>query len=120
MITFNNITGLETYAKAKKQRGITFEYVPNTAAGYEKTRCYINSSGYKYFVSAMNEKDYFVSCEDKYNSFSVWFSLDLTQVTIKKANYQGRHEKSDKYLKKYMDILTTITSCIIFDRVAVY
>lgn len=121
MITFTNSTTKETYQNNKKY--ITFESVPNTAAGYERCRTYIISHGTRYFLSANTEKDYYMNFEDKSaanDSFSVWFSIDGDKVTIHKAIYRNRIETADRYLKKYMMVLSLAHSCIKYDKIVEY
>lgn len=120
MVKFENVTTLDVYAKAKENGRISFEYVPNTAAGCEKRRCFINSWGHKYFVTANTEIDYFASCENCGNSFAVYFRIEGDTISIKEAHYKGRKERSDKLLNKYRQVLTMIASCIKYDRVAVW
>lgn len=121
MLTFRNVTKYETYKNNKAHGNISFEFVPNTAAGYERTRCYIKSLGWKYFLAALNENEYFMSlCDDPYNVFTVNFRADGDQVTIQKASNKGRRESADKYLKKYANLVCMLHNCIKFDKVVEY
>lgn len=117
MLRFTNVTPFEAYKEAKKN--IRFDFVPNTAAGYERSRCYITSHFHKYFVSANTEKDFFLLYEGN-DKFSIFFQIDGDDITIKEAGYNGRKETADKYLKKYMQLLSMIHSCIKYDKVIEY
>ena len=48
MFTFTNVTTRDRYIEAKKNQGVSFEYVPNTATGYEDCRKYINANGFSF------------------------------------------------------------------------
>lgn len=121
MLTFTNTTTKETYQNNKKY--MRFESVPNTAAGYERCRCYIYSHGSKYFLSAENEKDYFLWYSDdngEKDSFHVRFTVDGDTITINNASYKQRYEKANKFLKKYMMVVAMAHSCIKYDRIVEY
>ena len=120
MFTFTNVTTRDRYIEAKKNQGISFEYVPNTATGYEDCRKYINANGFKYFLSANTEKNYFLSMEDACEKLSIFFQVDGDKVTIERASYQGRSEKADRYLKKYVQLLTLIHSVLKYDRIITF
>ena len=114
MYQFNNATSIETYKNNKKY--IRFEYVPNTAAGAEHTRAYVISHGWKYFLSAINERDYFLSCDD----YSVWFTMEGDKITVNKAHYKNRTEQAARSLKKYAMVLSMAASCIKYDNIVSY
>lgn len=118
MLDFTNVTTPEAYREAKKY--IRFDFVPNTAPGYERSRCYVTAHGHKYFLSANTEKDYYLSFDGAYNKFSIFFQINGDQITIKKAHFNGRTEKADKYLNKYTALLAMIHSCIKYDKVIEY
>ena len=103
MYQFNNATSIETYKNNKKY--IRFEYVPNTAAGAEHTRAYVISHGWKYFLSAINERDYF---------------LEGDKITVNKAHYKNRTEQAARSLKKYAMVLSMAASCIKYDNIVSY
>lgn len=121
MLTYTNSTSKDTYQNNKKY--MRFENVPNTAAGYERCRCYIYSHGTKYFLSAESGNDFFLWFNDESaanDSFSVRFHVDGDEITIKDATYRGRGERANKYLKKYMMVVAMAHSCIKYDRIVEY
>ena len=120
MFAFTNTTTKDRYINAKKKQNISFEYVPNTAVGYEDSRKYINANGFKYFITANTERDYFLHLNDGIENLSIDFEIDGDRVTIHKASYQGRNEKADRYLKKYMQLLTLIHSVLKYDKIITY
>ncbi len=120
MYSFINTTTKDLYDHFKKIQNVSFEYVPNTATGFEESRKYINANGYKYFLSALTEKDYFLMLESKIKDLCMFFEVDGDRVTIKTATHQGRKEKSDRYLKKYMQLLTLIHSVLKYDGIITF
>lgn len=117
MCVFTNITTLDQYKSAKEH--IQFEHVPNTAAGHENSRKYITFHNHKYFVTALNERDYYIS-HDGNNAFSLWFWTDGDRIIIEAAKKNGRTEHAEKYLKKYAAVLAMVHSCIKYDRIINY
>ena len=115
MFRFSNIMSIEQYENLKRNSGMRFEYVPNTATGKEDTRKNIYVNGQKYFLSANTEKDYFLQCET--DSFCVWFRYDNGWIEAQKASYHGRTETAEKYLKKYELILYIMCSVIKYDGI---
>lgn len=115
-----NITSAKEY-EAQKQN-FRFESVPNTAAGYDCCRKYIIDTrfGHKYFLSAITEKDFFLSNEK--DGFSVWFSVDGNKITIDRAWNKNAHreEKAARNLKKYAMLMCLAHSCIKYDRIVEY
>ena len=119
--TFENVTTKEVYTNGKQAGNFHFENVPNTAAGYERTRCYITVNNiHKYFLSANTEKDYFLMYEGGANKLTVYFEAEGDMITIKKASDNGRTFTAGKYLKKYAALLAMIHSCIKYDKIIEY
>ena len=116
MLSFTNVTTLETYANVKKYRNITFESVPNTAAGCDNKRKIFHLGNFDYIVGCNTEKDFWLSFNDGTNDLFILFSIVGDNVTINKASNNKRHETAERNLKKYMQLVTTIASCIKYDR----
>ena len=123
---FTNMTTKEQYEKVKRGCNFVFEYVPHTATGYEDNRKYITinePNRHKYFLSAVTDKDFYLSEVDEgahYSSFSVWFYIDGDTVTIKEASENGRSYKADKFLKRYVSIVNVMASIIKYDGIIKY
>lgn len=115
-----NITSAKEYESQKAV--LRFESVPNTAVGFDCCRKYIIDTrfGHKYFLSAINEKDYFLQNEK--DGWSVWFSVDGNDVIITRAwNYRTqREERADRYMKKYALVCVMAHSCIKYDGLVKY
>lgn len=112
---FKNVTTKELYTLGKK--GITFEYVPNTAVGCEHERCYITSFGHKYLLSAQGGHEYYAKYMGADNNLSLWFRADGDEIIIHQAINNRRIEKADKYLKKYQHLVSMFHSCIKYDKI---
>lgn len=114
-----------TICKSAKQAKINNLYrtepVPNTAAGYEKTRCYlITDYNHKYFVSAIDERHYFFEYRPEYTypePFAVWFTLDGDTFTIIQAVTNGRTYKAERLLQRFVPITHFIALAIIKDNI---
>ena len=120
MYSFENVTTAYQYQLGKRSNYVSFEDVPNTAQGYESCCKYVNANGFRYFLSANNEKDYFLMCDERGTRWAVWFTVDGDTITVIKSTYNGRSEKNAKYHKKYASILALIHSCIKYDGVVKY
>ena len=113
MITFKNTTTFDTYNKARQAAHISFEYIPAT----DKTRCFITVNHHTYNVATPGKNEYCMQHESYEGSFGCWFRVDGDNIEILKGTHNGRDEYADKYLKKYMQVVTTIHSCIKYDKV---
>ena len=117
MLRFTNTTTKDQYETFKRDPyfGVMFEYVPNTATGYEDTWKHITIAGHKYLLSANTERDYFLHCLD--NNFCVYFRTDGDSIEIKKASMGRRSEQAARYLTKYQNIVTMMHSIIKYDGI---
>lgn len=119
---FTNMTTLEQYNKIKfsDYAPIKFAYRDNIATGYADSTKIVKWGEHEYIVSANTEKHFIVSHNTCNDVFSVWFSVDGDTINIERAHRAGREEKADKYLKKYIPVLTLIHSVMKYDRIIKY
>ena len=111
MLNYKITTPKAQWGNIKSYMGLEYSEVPNTAPGYEKTRCYMTENTYlhKYFIAANNEKDFFINYDgigDARNGrFSAWFTLDGDTVTINKATSEGKTYTAERFLKRFRQIV---------------
>lgn len=126
MLNYKITTSKAQWEMIKSNMGLEYSEIPNTAPGYEKTRCYMTENTYlhKYFISANNEKDFFINYDgigDAHNGrFSAWFTIDGDTVTISKATNEGRTYTAERFLKRFQQIVYIAACAIRYDKAVEY
>ena len=116
----------------KKGLMIRYEEVPNTAKGYERTRCNMISETFNtvWFISANTEKHYYVRYQGDYtfsgdkivkpcgkvDPVSFWVEIEGDKATITEAHQGKRAYKDGRFLKRFKPLAAIAAYAIKFDN----
>lgn len=80
----------------------------------------INKEWHHRYSLLKSDNIYVLNCTDNYDNWSVTFNYDMTNnVEVIEAYHNNKHEKAEKFLKKYAQMIMTV--CILmYNNVIVF